>query len=712
MEREKLLRRAMLIAYYCLFGVLIAGISVPLLAQRPELLYLRFNEGAGVSTTDFAIPGISGTAPLMNALVSWDSVDPKLGASCLDATTSTGPIPTCSTTAGINYNGDWTIEVWLKRTGYHGSVLFGKDSILSPWIVDLGNGVFDRMILEATNRESILANQIGAISTWQHLAIVHDSVNMTLTSFVDGVSQGTVAQIGRVRLQGIAGFLIGGDGTAPWQGLIDEFRIWQRVLNEQEIQGGMFTEANAKLDDVAVIKIISPSQPPKQNPYVPLSAAETVKVRISNLGSNTLAAGTILPLSIVLDGVVQTTESFAISNALQTGETASYTFTSTVDLAQQGHQRLEIVVAMVGDLQPLNDTRERIFRGTQSAFVAQFPYTEDFDAVGPGSNAPIGWSQEANDNAAPFSYGDWLFLNEANGPVYFDVGDHTFGGARGGNFAFLGGLNSVATGITISMLSPIFDLNGMSNARFDFWLNSVNLSGQQDSTLSVDVIDWPSGNTLLDVYGPQGALSTTSPAWNRQFIDLNPFVMQKIMLRFRGVTSNVQDAHYLICDDLRLVDHLIGAGQAPQPGLAVLDINSCRNIGNELVSFLEPGPYFASSIIGETLEIRLEGESNQPVILFFGNYGVASATFPNIGQMDVGGNVNPMTGIPTGISVLFDGNSPTGLNPLFITDVTGVSGLITTTPLLPIGLLTTFQGAMYNSTSGISLTNAVLLEIE
>lgn len=91
-----------------------------------------------------------------------------------------------------------------------------------------------------------------------------------------------------------------------------------------------------------------------------------------------------------------------------------------------------------------------------------------------------------------------------------------------------------------------------------------------------------------------------------------------------------------------------------------------------------------------------------------GNYGA-------IGSIDLGGAINPMSGIPNGITVFADGNLPTGVNSFFNTGLTGDGAFGFTLPNLAPGVLSAFQCGIYTTGangSQIALSNAVQVAIQ
>lgn len=160
----------------------------------------------------------------------------------------------------------------------------------------------------------------------------------------------------------------------------------------------------------------------------------------------------------------------------------------------------------------------------------------------------------------------------------------------------------------------------------------------------------------------------------------------------------------------------VANGQPGVAGQALLDISganvTARNINCAPVGDLGSpnGPHFASASSATGMSFRFNGEVNQPIILFAGPLAVNIANFSGlgIGQVDCGiPDPNPPF---VSVIVLADGTQPNFINSLFNT---GPSGEVSFTfPVsFPPGIFSTFQAAVFNSTTIIKLSNAVQLTV-
>ncbi len=697
-------------------------------SQVPELLYLRLNGGIGNTVNDKAMPGVPGTSVVLHSGVGWQSSNPAVGSASLITDNVVG-IPgddIAYTNAPFNYSGDWTIEFWARRSGPFvtnsgAHPLLGKPGATSIVIDHDPAAPIHSLSLTGPGVNKVSLYGVGLQNLWQHFAFVHDCRARTITPFVNGNSKVPVVQPGSIDLNGDAlkGLLFGGVVQNEWEGELDEIRVWSRTLAESEIQAGKDNHVNAVSGvDVAVVEVVSPS---RFFPYVgqpPYSANEVVSVRVENLGLSVLPTGTVIPLSFSVDGgLILATEVLTLVNPLVTGESVHFTFNSTVDLSGSGVLIIEVTSNLIGDSQPSNNTKARVLAIAGREYIAEYPYFEDFTSAAVSTNTPpAGWRHPASNMAE-----DWIFTSDPSmiETGFFPIqGDHTTGVSGAGLAAMV---PSSFLGNSIKLDGPVFDLTINSNPRLDFWVWSTIVTPFQataSNIFNLDVISQPSGAVIAGVGGPWvgnpfvGTVPSSSD-WFNIGVDLGAFSGQAIRLRFRvdGSPNNVN--HAILIDDVRLTDHPIGLGQPPQPGLAVLDLNGAQSPGGLAVRFVENGPYSSVATPGGLLDFSFEGPADQPILLLVGPMNLVAASFSNVGQMDIGGSPDPITGIPSSIGVLFDGTSLVGLNPLFRTNIMGVASLGLTMPNVPPGILTTFQAVILNDTpSGIALSNAIELEIQ
>ena len=146
-----------------------------------------------------------------------------------------------------------------------------------------------------------------------------------------------------------------------------------------------------------------------------------------------------------------------------------------------------------------------------------------------------------------------------------------------------------------------------------------------------------------------------------------------------------------------------GAGQAPQLGLATLDITGAREICGAGVLSGVPGPYYSTISPVENIAFTISGAPNQPFVVIIGNLAVATNVYAGIGQLDLA--------FP--VVVVFDGTQPGLPGALYWTGPFGVFGMsISVPPNLPPNTVVGFQAAVYTGGPAvIALSNAVELTL-
>ena len=439
----------------------------------------------------------------------------------------------------------------------------------------------------------------------------------------------------------------------------------------------------------------------------PLSASEAASVRVTNIGSGPLGAGTQFDLSITLDdGMAPPTvvmETVTLAAPLPAFASLSHPFVATLDLSTPGSYQVDVEVDLAGDVEPTNDTLS-LALDSGAATISSLPYLEDFES-GDGVSAPAGWGQDPNDATGDNS--DWLFISGLTpsfniGPA----GDHSSGL---GVYAYVedsfGGNHE-----TVNLLSPCFDLRAAPSAALEFWCHSTDRDGGVNAnTMHVDVL-LADGTIVLDVIPAIGHVPGND--WFRISFDLAPFQNQIFNIRFRGDSRNGGNntfTHDIAIDDFRIFEVIIQDGQVPQPGLAVMDINNALDPNGDPVESGRPGPYFNTLFSGATMTIEVSGPTNRPVVLLTGPLNVNHSNFGVPGRLDIGTAGSPL---PGNLLILSDGISMTGLFPQLAQ--TGASGTMVfgLSLNLPAGLVIPFQAVVTNNSAAVAaLSNAVVVTV-
>lgn len=124
------------------------------------------------------------------------------------------------------------------------------------------------------------------------------------------------------------------------------------------------------------------------------SVCTPVIIDIANSGSDTINAGTQMPVSFTVNAIT-TTETYTAPANILPGDTVSYTFTGCVDLSGPTSVTVNAAVSWVADVTPGNDSGVVVTIGIP--IISNYPYYMDFET---GQN---GWRITNN------TVGTWAF---------------------------------------------------------------------------------------------------------------------------------------------------------------------------------------------------------------------------------------------------------------------------------------------------------------
>jgi len=220
-------------------------LSSTLNAQDPSLvLYFPLDDDAAGEAKDhsqFANDGTLGGNP--------ESVEGKFGGALMfDAVDDQVVVPSNETldiedeitmmawiNPGANLTADWRTIVGKSPTNVLGNTTFSYD-------IRMDNSGVLRYSLNIGGWQYILGPTLVE-GTWYHIAGTYDGQEMIL--YVDGEPVGTTQTSGKINVTPdpvCVGNLVnaaGGGQNEYWSGVIDEVRIWNRALSEEEVKTNM-----------------------------------------------------------------------------------------------------------------------------------------------------------------------------------------------------------------------------------------------------------------------------------------------------------------------------------------------------------------------------------------------------------------------------------------------------------------------------------------
>lgn len=152
---------------------------------------------------------------------------------------------------GIGDSAARTVEMWIKRGNYSTS-----QGIMSEWGLPAGNGT--RFTVKVQNNHLrveaggstypffLEGTTLITASTWYHVAVVIDpnSVSNRITMYLNGNLEATAYLSLNTNLDPTAPLNIGArfNGVGMFNGTIDEYRLWNTVRSQAQIQANMNTE--------------------------------------------------------------------------------------------------------------------------------------------------------------------------------------------------------------------------------------------------------------------------------------------------------------------------------------------------------------------------------------------------------------------------------------------------------------------------------------
>lgn len=464
-----------------------------------------------------------------------------------------------------------------------------------------------------------------------------------------------------------------------------------------------------QMDDMTLTQITAPVS--NEGDCSPLTAGELVTVQVFNLGSNTVPGGVPMPISYTvtdINGSNTVNEMYTPAAPLAQFAADTFTFATPVDLSVGGAYTFDATVSLPGDMDTSNDSVTGYAVQSGDPVVSTFPFSENFDGLNwtgapfnGTTDMPANWINVAGENSG-ITDPDWYGRN--TGVTSFNTGpseDHTTGT---GYFVYA---DDSGNHPAVNLQTPCLDLGSITNPTLNFWVHSNNsqgVGGLNENTLHIDVITYPGAvvNASVATVGHLGDF------WASTQVDLTAFSGQIARIQFRAQNDAGSTTHDIAIDDVFVFQPVVLTGQAPQPGLAVLDINAATNANAQTVASGGPGPYNATADANTPggMSFTISGVANQPIILLAGPLTGGVFNAGPIGVLDVGTFIAAPPFFQ--VTTLADGLQPGVLNGFFNTGPSGTTQIDLGTPAFAAGFLTGFQCAVLNNSPIVaSLSNAV-----
>jgi len=269
-----------------------------------------FNEGSGTSTADASGNGNNGTT----TATTWSTVGKFGSALSFNGTSSWVTVPDAP---NLDLTTSVTVEAWVNPaalgTAWRTAVMKEQTGGLVYGLYANSDTTRPSAHVFITSEQATRGTAALALNTWTHLAMTYNGT--TLRIFVNGVEASNKAISGNLVLSNGA-LRIGGNSIwgEYFSGLVDEVRIYNRVLSANEIQSDMNTPINAP----------PPPPPPDTSPPV---------VSVTAPASGATVAGQITLFADASDNVGVAGLQFYVDGTLFGPEITSPPYTTTWNTA-------------------------------------------------------------------------------------------------------------------------------------------------------------------------------------------------------------------------------------------------------------------------------------------------------------------------------------------------------------------------------------------
>lgn len=200
--------------------------------------YWALNEDAGYTAADSAgaQTGTLANGPIWQPLagrfggaIDLDGVDDRIDLGVFN----------------LPYGSTMSIALWMKADDFDVSdarlisKATGTANTDHYWMISTINSTAIRFRLKAGGSTTTLSTSVGQVvaNEWHHVAVTYDGSNMRI--YVDGLPAASVPKTGLLTSSATAAVAIGnqpaGAGSRPFDGLIDDVRVYDRALTSAEI---------------------------------------------------------------------------------------------------------------------------------------------------------------------------------------------------------------------------------------------------------------------------------------------------------------------------------------------------------------------------------------------------------------------------------------------------------------------------------------------
>jgi hypothetical protein len=556
----------------------------------PSLIYYKMNEGAGTTTANDAIPGVGTNPANIGPAIAPNWVTPgHLGAAALDFSTGSGSGIETGWTSGLSAGEDWTIEMWLRLDQDSSGYPFRFQGSSFRFWYSTSSGL--QLLSTGGTPSTTIFVTTPALGVWQHVAISYDSTAQEMIVYVDGVVDSV-----NPRTASASGELVVGSYSSTstrWYGALDEFRVWNKVRSQAEIQALMQLELPPVVSTLLGQNTTSGGHVlPATNDNVMMDLTAAALILDNDLNSVTFTkTGTINNNDVVSvrlyrddndNGVVDGSDTLIDTDVISVSDTVTFSGSPLVDLSTAAPTRLLLAIdiagtAAVGDTISFSvdsasdvswtggtdQTNYPLVGGQFMIYGAadSFPYHLGFETNLPYFNA----TQKNEPGAYPTIQTVGGPPGPGGAPVYgnYQVSAGPVGTANGGSMPRSGnGMFEMygASNIGASAIDLLFDFSGINpsdTVELEFWWadQGLDVNSVTDPMIGVFLSTDGGANWHMGVH--QIPTNQTEGIWYQEIINLSAMMSaaslsftNQTMIRFQMAENLTSDQ--LVLDDIRV----------------------------------------------------------------------------------------------------------------------------------------------------------------
>lgn len=147
--------------------------------------------------------------------------------------------------SSLNITGSFSIEAWINPTNTSNKGVISKGGTLLKYAIRItGSRVV--LITNGSPRLSSKTTSLIPVNTWTHIGATHNSSSNEFKIFINGQADTSSIVASAAPTTNVDSLYVGFSGAStPFNGQIDELRLWNRELTSQEVNQNFRTSLSA-----------------------------------------------------------------------------------------------------------------------------------------------------------------------------------------------------------------------------------------------------------------------------------------------------------------------------------------------------------------------------------------------------------------------------------------------------------------------------------